>query len=66
MPYKTGLKISIALRVYWLAVILLVLQCRTGTAQSTQETQFLPEIDAYYKLRSDLRVGVQAKDTRDG
>jgi hypothetical protein len=66
MPHKTGLRISIDLRIYWVAVILLVFQCKTGKAQSTQETQFLPEIDAYYKLRSDLRVGVQAKDTRDG
>jgi hypothetical protein len=66
MPYKTGLKISIAPRIYWLAVILLVLQCRPGKAESTQETQFLPEVDAYYKLNPKVRLSVQAKDTREG
>jgi hypothetical protein len=66
MPYKTRLKISIVRRIYWLAVILLVLQCTTGKAQSTQETQFLPEVDANFKLNPKVRLGVQAKDTRDG
>ena len=66
MPYKTGLKISIVLRIYWLAVMLLALQCRTGKAQSTQEVEFLPEVDLYLKLNPNIRINVQAKDTREG
>ena len=66
MPYKTGLKISIVLRIYWLAVMLLTLQCRTGKAQSTQEVEFLPEVDLYLKLNPNIRINVQAKDTRKG
>ena len=65
MPYKTGVKISIVLRISSLAVILLVLQCSTGKAQSTQEVQFLPEIDAYLKLNPKIRISAQAKDTRE-
>ena len=37
-----------------------------GRVVSAQETQFLPEVDAYLKLNSNLRVRVQAKDTREG
>jgi Protein of unknown function (DUF2490) len=51
---------------YWLMVVVLVFFCRTGSAQSSQEVQFLPEIDAYLKLNSNIRVSAQAKDTRDG
>ena len=40
--------------------------CRAGSAQSSQEVQFLPEIDAYLKLNPYIRVSAQAKDTRDG
>jgi hypothetical protein len=46
--------------------ILLVLVCRPGVSQSNPELQFLPEVDAYYKVKADLRVNVQAKDTREG
>jgi len=31
-----------------------------------QDTQYLPEIDAYLKLNSNIRVYVQAKDDREG
>jgi hypothetical protein len=43
-----------------------MLFCKTGSAQSSQEVQFLPEIDAYLKLKPHLRVSAQAKDTREG
>jgi hypothetical protein len=66
MPYKTRPKISIDLRIYWLAVILLLLQYRTGKAQSTQEVQFLPEVDLYLKPNPNVRLSIQAKDTREG
>jgi hypothetical protein len=50
----------------WLAVVLLLLFCNAGRAQSSQQTQFLPEIDTYLKLNRDIRVSFQAKDTREG
>jgi hypothetical protein len=51
----------------WLALILLLLLlCRIGSAESSQEVEFLPEVDAYLKLKPDIRVGFQAKDTREG
>jgi hypothetical protein len=54
-------------RTRWLALLLLVLFCRTGSADdSSQEVQFLPEIDAYLKLDQHIRVSLQAKDTREG
>jgi hypothetical protein len=56
----------IANRSYWLAVLLLVLLCKVTNAQSSQEVQFLPEVDAYLSLTPDLRVSAQAKDTREG
>jgi hypothetical protein len=66
MSSKKDLETPIALRTCWLAVILLMLLCKTGKAQSTQEVQFLPEVDAYLKLNPKIRVSAQAKDTRDG
>jgi hypothetical protein len=33
---------------------------------SAQTDQFLPEIDAYYKLTPDVRLSFQAKETREG
>jgi hypothetical protein len=66
MLYKTGHNIAIALRIYWVAVILLVFQCKTGKAQSTQEVEFFPEVDFYLKLNPNIRINVQAKDTREG
>jgi hypothetical protein len=33
---------------------------------SAQTDQFLPEIDVYYKVSSDVRLSFQAKETREG
>jgi hypothetical protein len=35
-------------------------------AQSSPQPEFLPEIDSYIKLNSDIRFVFQAKDTREG
>ena len=40
-----------AFRTGWLALVLLLLFCRTGSAESTQETEFLPEVDTYLKAQ---------------
>jgi len=37
-----------------------------GLNASTQVDQLLPEIDAYYKPASDVRLSFQAKETREG
>ena len=50
----------------WPALLLLLFLCRTGAAESTQETEFFPEVDGYLKLNKDIRVSFMAKDTRDG
>jgi hypothetical protein len=52
-----------SLRNLWLPLIFFIF-CRG--AVSAQETQFLPEVDAYLKLSSNVRLRVQAKDTREG
>jgi hypothetical protein len=51
---------------FWFALVLLLLFCKAANAQSSQEVQFLPEIDAYLKLNPNIRVSAQAKDTREG
>jgi len=51
---------------FWLALVLLLLFSKAASAQSSQEVQFLPEIDAYLKLNTNIRVSAQAKDTREG
>ncbi len=51
------------LRNLWLALIVFMLSCEDVAAQ---EAQFLPEVDLYLKLKSNLRLRVQAKDTREG
>jgi hypothetical protein len=62
-----SIKESSRVRRTWFATLLLLtLLCKTSSAQSSQEKQFLPEIDAYLKLNPNIRVSVQAKDTRDG
>ncbi len=48
-----------------IAVPFLLLSCLPARAQ-TSSTEFLPEIDAYFKLNSDIRFVFQAKDTREG
>jgi Protein of unknown function (DUF2490) len=50
-------------RKFWLALALLVPML--GLRASAQVDEFLPEIDAYYKLSSDVRVSFQAKETRE-
>jgi Protein of unknown function (DUF2490) len=50
----------------WLmAALLLLLPCSSAFAQSST-TEFLPEIDANFKLNSYVRFVFQAKDTREG
>jgi hypothetical protein len=65
-PCSEGLRVLIAFRGCFLALLLFMLLCRIGIAQSTQEVQFLPEVDTYLKLNQNTRVNFQAKDTRDG
>src|SRR6202789_4434574 len=55
-----------AFRTGWLALGLLMLFCRNGSAENTQQTEFLPEVDAYLKLNAYIRVSFLAKDTREG
>jgi hypothetical protein len=55
-----------ALHTCWLALLLLLFLCRTGVAESTQETEFFPEVDAYLTLNKEIRVSFLAKDTREG
>jgi Protein of unknown function (DUF2490) len=55
-----------AFRAGWLGLILLMLFCRTGSGENTQQTEFLPEVEAYLKLNPYIRVGFLAKDTREG
>ena len=50
-------------RRFWLALALLVPML--GLRASAQVDEFLPEIDAYYKVSSDVRVSFQAKETRE-
>jgi hypothetical protein len=66
MPSPEGIGSPRARRTYRLALVLLTFFCKTASAQSSQEVQFLPEIDAYLKLNPDVRVSAQAKDTREG
>jgi len=47
----------------WLTLVLVVLVL--GFHASAQTDELLPEIDAYYKLNSDVRVWFQAKETRE-
>jgi Protein of unknown function (DUF2490) len=50
-------------RTLWLGLTLLVPMLGHAGAQVDE---FLPEVDAYYKLSSDVRVSFQAKETREG
>ena len=50
-----------------LCLLLLCLTCLPTNAQgNSQETQFLPEVDAYLRLNSYFRTYLQAKDAREG
>ncbi|HEY6410362.1 MAG TPA: DUF2490 domain-containing protein [Ktedonobacteraceae bacterium] len=48
----------------WIGLALLMPML--GLRASGQVDEFLPEIDAHYKLASDVRVSFQAKGTREG
>jgi len=50
----------------WLMAALLVLVPFMPAHAQTSSTQFLPEIDAYLKVQSNIRFVFQAKDTREG
>lgn len=52
-----------AFRLLWLLLISFVVSCE---AVGAQEAQFLPEIDGYLKLNSNVRLRGQVSDTRDG
>ncbi len=52
------------LRKLWLGLALVLPML--GLHASAQVDQFLPEIDAYYKVSSDVRLSFQAKETREG
>ena len=47
----------------WKTALLILACCLPARSQ---ETQFLPEIDAHLELNSSVRVYVEAKDDRDG
>src|SRR6185437_15133691 len=66
MNSGAGLKTPIFLRARWLTLVAFMLLCLAAGAQSTQEVQFLPEVNAYLKLNPSLRLSAQAKDTREG
>ena len=53
----------IDLRNLWLGLALLI--PTLGQCASAQVDEFLPEIDAYYKLTPDVRLSFQAKETRE-
>jgi hypothetical protein len=67
MPIPAGLsckpQIPMALRMFWLALGFLTVSCGFASAQ---ETQFIPELDVYFKLNENIRLVGQAKDTREG
>jgi Protein of unknown function (DUF2490) len=66
MPSIEEFESLIAVSARWLPLVLLMIFCRAGSTQSSQEVQFLPEVDAYLKLNPNIRVSMQAKDTREG
>jgi hypothetical protein len=63
IPSNKGFTRLRVLRTCWPALVLLVFLCKTSSAQ---ETQFLPEVDTYLKVHENIRLSVQAKDTREG
>jgi Protein of unknown function (DUF2490) len=50
----------------WLMLALLLLLPASYTYAQTSTVEFLPEIDANFKLNSNVRFVFQAKDTREG
>jgi hypothetical protein len=68
MPFDENLKTSIPIAILrcCLTAVSLAVCCSAGSAQSSQQTKFLPEVDAYLKIDPDIRASFQAKDTREG
>jgi hypothetical protein len=64
--FADGLEWRRIVRICSLALVFLMLVCRPGSGESTEQTEFLPEVDAYLKLNQYVRVSFQAKDTREG
>jgi len=56
-----------AWRRYWSKLLIVLLLCFASNLQhsSAQTSQFLPEIDGYYKIQRDIRLDFQAKETRE-
>jgi Protein of unknown function (DUF2490) len=54
------------IRNWWPMTALLVVVSSTSAHAQTSSTEFLPEIDTYLKLQSNIRFVFQAKDTREG
>jgi Protein of unknown function (DUF2490) len=52
-------------KTFWGLASLLLFTCLPARAQ-TSSAEFLPEIDTYLKLNSNVRLFFQAKDTREG
>ena len=52
-------------RRWLLLAFLLLLPCSSAFAQ-TSVAEFLPEVDTYFKLNSNVRLVFQAKQTREG
>jgi hypothetical protein len=52
-------------KAFWGLASLFLFACLPARAQ-TSSTEFLPEIDTYLKLNSNVRFYFQAKDTREG
>ena len=53
-----------AFRGFWKSTLCVCIACLPALAQ--QNVQFLPEVDAYLKLNSVLRLYLEAKDDQDG
>src|SRR4051812_22493937 len=49
-------------RTFWAGVVLVCFACPPARAQ---DLQFLPEVDAHFKLNSLVRVYFEVKDDRD-
>jgi Protein of unknown function (DUF2490) len=50
----------------WLMAAFLLSFCCSPTRAQTSVTEFFPEIDAYFKLNSNIRFVFQAKETKEG
>jgi hypothetical protein len=59
----SGPKMTQIYKTIWCCLLLACFACLPARAQ---DTQFIPEVDAYLKLNSVVRTYFQAKDDRDG